>query len=121
MKTAKACIGAMVMTCGLSAHAGAAQKFFLKNGDHVCFYGDSITEQRYYAVDVETYVRTRFPNLHVRFVDSGVGCIPAGHGTRLLFHSASCLYHRQPAMRRILNVFLGHLYLGDASCTPGPG
>ncbi len=73
MKIRKVCVWAIVMTSGLSAHAGTAQKFFLKNGDHVCFYGDSITEQRYYAVDVETYVRTRFPNLRVRFVDCGVG------------------------------------------------
>lgn len=47
--------------------------FYLKKGDYVCFYGDSITEQRYYGVDVETYVRTRFPNLHVKFINSGVG------------------------------------------------
>ncbi len=54
------------------AHA-AAGKFFLKNGDRVCFYGDSITEQRFYPADVQTYVLTRFPKLHVRFVDAGVG------------------------------------------------
>ncbi|HXR03582.1 MAG TPA: SGNH/GDSL hydrolase family protein, partial [Verrucomicrobiae bacterium] len=46
---------------------------YLKDGDNVCFYGDSITEQRFYGVDVETFVRTRFPNLHVKFVNSGVG------------------------------------------------
>ncbi|MDE3066005.1 MAG: SGNH/GDSL hydrolase family protein [Verrucomicrobiota bacterium] len=51
----------------------AGASFYLKDGDHVCFYGDSITEQRYYGMDVETYVRTRFPNLRVRFVNSGVG------------------------------------------------
>ena len=54
------------------AHA-AAKSFFLKNGDRVCFYGDSITEQRFYPADVQTYVLTRFPKLHVRFVDAGVG------------------------------------------------
>jgi lysophospholipase L1-like esterase len=54
--------------------AGAASSpFYLKNGDRVCFYGDSITEQRFYGVDVETYVRTRFPGLQVKFVNSGVG------------------------------------------------
>ncbi len=47
--------------------------FFLKDGDRVCFYGDSITEQRFYGVDVQTFVRTRFPHLHVEFVNSGVG------------------------------------------------
>jgi lysophospholipase L1-like esterase len=47
--------------------------FYLKDGDTVCFYGDSITEQRFYGMDVEAYVRTRFPHLHVKFVNSGVG------------------------------------------------
>ncbi len=67
-------------TLGLSLTPWAGQaddsttpSFYLKDGDNVCFYGDSITEQRFYGVDVETYVRTRFPNLHVKFVNSGVG------------------------------------------------
>ena len=51
----------------------AADAFYLKPGDRVCFYGDSITEQRYYGMDVETFVRTRFPDLTVDFVNSGVG------------------------------------------------
>lgn len=55
------------------AQSGAETSFYLKKGDRVCFYGDSITEQRYYGVDVETYVRTRFPDLRVEFVNSGVG------------------------------------------------
>lgn len=53
--------------------ADAKPVFFLKNGDRVCFYGDSITEQRFYPADVQTYVLTRFPKLHVCFVDAGVG------------------------------------------------
>jgi lysophospholipase L1-like esterase len=55
------------------ANAADESPFYLKSGDHVCFYGDSITEQRFYGVDVETYVRTRFPDLKVKFVNSGVG------------------------------------------------
>jgi len=51
----------------------AAPAFYLKDGDRVCFYGDSITEQRFYGMDVETYLRTRFSNLHIKFVNSGVG------------------------------------------------
>lgn len=54
---------------GNSAHA----KFFLKAGDRVCFYGDSITEQRFYGVDTQTYAITRFPNMKVMFVNAGVG------------------------------------------------
>ncbi len=55
------------------AGAAAETPFYLKSGDSVCFYGDSITEQRFYGVDVESYVRTRFPGLKVKFVNSGVG------------------------------------------------
>jgi lysophospholipase L1-like esterase len=55
------------------ADDGTAAPFYLKDGDNVCFYGDSITEQRFYGADVETFIRTRFPNLHVKFVNSGVG------------------------------------------------
>jgi lysophospholipase L1-like esterase len=51
----------------------AAKNFYIHDGERVLFYGDSITEQRYYPVAVETYVRTRFPNLKVKFVDSAVG------------------------------------------------
>ncbi len=64
---------ALMMLTSVSPATAANSKFFLKNGDRVCFYGDSITEQRFYPADVETYVRTRFPAMHVRFVDAGVG------------------------------------------------
>ena len=39
--------------------------FYLKDGDRVVFYGDSITDQRLYTVFTETYVVTRFPKLGV--------------------------------------------------------
>ena len=58
---------------------GAAQdnrapgNFYLKDGDRVVFYGDSITDQRLYTTFVETYVVTRFPRLKVSFVHSGWG------------------------------------------------
>jgi lysophospholipase L1-like esterase len=52
---------------------GQDKPFYLKNGDRVVFYGDSITDQRRYTQIVETYVVTRFPNLDVTFVNSGWG------------------------------------------------
>ncbi len=55
------------------AAAPPSQGFYLHPGDRVCFYGDSITEQRFYPAEVETYVLTRFPHLRVRFIDAGVG------------------------------------------------
>jgi lysophospholipase L1-like esterase len=47
--------------------------FYLKTGDRVVFYGDSITDQRLYTVIAETYVVTRYPQLDVTFVHSGWG------------------------------------------------
>ncbi len=55
------------------ALAIAADDFYLKNGDRVVFYGDSITDQRLYTVLTETYVVTRYPQLDVSFVHSGWG------------------------------------------------
>jgi lysophospholipase L1-like esterase len=46
--------------------------FFLKDGDRVVFYGDSITDQRLYTTFIETYVMTRFPQMKVAFINSGV-------------------------------------------------
>jgi len=47
--------------------------FYLKDGDRVVFYGDSITDQRLYTTFTETYVITRFPKMNVQFVHSGWG------------------------------------------------
>ena len=51
--------------------ARAESAFYLKDGDRVVFYGDSITEQRLYTTFIETYVATRFPKLDVRFFTAG--------------------------------------------------
>ena len=47
--------------------------FYLKDGDRVVFYGDSITDQRLYTTFAESYVVTRFPTLNVAFTHSGWG------------------------------------------------
>lgn len=49
------------------------QPFFLKNGDTVVFYGDSITAQDFYTQWIELYTVTRFPAMRVRFFGAGVG------------------------------------------------
>jgi lysophospholipase L1-like esterase len=51
----------------------AQESFFLKDGDRVVFYGDSITDARLYTTFAETFVVTRFPKLNVSFVHSGWG------------------------------------------------
>ncbi len=53
--------------------ATAPQGFYLKAGDTVVFYGDSITEQNYYNQWVELYTATRFPAMRVHFYGAGVG------------------------------------------------
>jgi lysophospholipase L1-like esterase len=67
------CAAALGLLPWTTRAGDSSSSFYLKPGDRVCFYGDSITEQRYYGMDVETYVRTRFPDLRVKFVNSGVG------------------------------------------------
>jgi len=69
------------LLCSLLAGAAWAQgNFYLRDGDRVVFYGDSITEQRLYTAYAETYVVTRFPQLNVTFVHSGVGGDRVGGG-----------------------------------------
>src|ERR1700761_8744608 len=61
-----------VLTSALCA-IGQAKPFYLKDGDKVVFYGDSITDQRLYTVITETFVATRYPSLNVSFINSGWG------------------------------------------------
>lgn len=73
MKFLRTALFLLAAALTLAAAAMAQGKFPLKDGDRLVFYGDSITEQRLYTTDVETYVLTRFPNLKIWFVHSGVG------------------------------------------------
>src|SRR5438128_5056539 len=57
----------------LAATASAQPDFYLKDGDRVVFYGDSITDQRLYTTFAESFVVTRFPKLNISFVHSGWG------------------------------------------------
>jgi predicted GH43/DUF377 family glycosyl hydrolase/lysophospholipase L1-like esterase len=59
----------VAVTTAPSSGAG----FYLKGGDTVVFYGDSITEQNLYNQYVELYTATRFPHMRVHFFDAGVG------------------------------------------------
>lgn len=59
------------MTAATAIHAQGG--FYLKDGDRVVFYGDSITDQRLYTTFVETYAVTRYPRLKATFVHSGWG------------------------------------------------
>jgi len=66
-----ACLAAFLFAA--NTPAANAQAFYLKSGDTVVFYGDSITEQNYYNQWVELYTVTRFPAMRVHFFGEGVG------------------------------------------------
>ncbi len=65
------------LTCLLLLQVASAAlaegPFYLKTGDRVVFYGDSITDQRLYTTYTETYVVTRFPHRNITFIHSGWG------------------------------------------------
>jgi len=66
----------MAIVVAFSPHlfAQSAEKpYYLHDGDTVVFYGDSITEQRYYTQDVDVFTVTRFPHMRVQFFNAGVG------------------------------------------------
>jgi lysophospholipase L1-like esterase len=63
-----------LLSClALPAPRAVADEFYLREGDRVVFYGDSITEGRRYTEPIEWFVATRFPSMNVSFVHSGVG------------------------------------------------
>ncbi len=61
----------LLLALALPSHADDSAPFFLRDGDTVVFYGDSITVQQGYTRDIETYVLTRYPSWHVKFINSG--------------------------------------------------
>jgi len=73
MKLLRRVLLLFAVVLALASVALAQSKFALKDGDRLVFYGDSITDQRLYTTFVETFVVTRFPQMQVWFVHSGVG------------------------------------------------
>jgi lysophospholipase L1-like esterase len=102
----------IILTC-LCALALAActttarcQQFALKDGDTVVFYGDSITAQRLYTKYVEEFLLTRYPKLHLRFVNAGVpgDTVQGGYAGAMAERVQRDVAPLQPAM---ITVMLG--------------
>lgn len=104
------CVAAMAQ-----AAFAAPARFYLHNGDRVLFYGDSITEQRYYPVAIETYVRTRFPDLRVKFVDSAVGGARVTGNWTVQSEDESLERDVYPFKPNVVTIMLG---MNDASYQP---
>lgn len=64
---------AMAIFAAAPSSGAKAAPFYLKSGDRVVFYGDSITDQRLYTTYIESYCVSRFPTRHFTFVHSGWG------------------------------------------------
>jgi lysophospholipase L1-like esterase len=80
MRAVRALVSSLLLLALPGLAAAGEGDFYLKDGDRVVFYGDSITDQRLYTTFVETYVVTRFPRLDVSFVHSGWGGDRVGGG-----------------------------------------
>jgi lysophospholipase L1-like esterase len=65
--------GIFAITLAFSTLAPAQSSFYLRDGDRVVFYGDSITDQRLYTTFTESYAITRFPAWNIMFTHSGWG------------------------------------------------
>jgi lysophospholipase L1-like esterase len=90
------------------------QSFYLKSGDTVVFYGDSITAQNLYNQWVELYTVTRFPNLRIHFYGSGVGGdrVSGGGGGPIDQRLTRDVFAHQPT---VVTVMLG---MNDGSYQP---
>lgn len=56
----------------ITTQVASPQSFLLRDSDRVTFYGDSITAQRWYTRDVQDFVATRYPSLHIEFHNAGI-------------------------------------------------
>ena len=95
----------------------AAADFAIKDGDTVVFYGDSITDQRLYTSFTESYIVTRFPQLHVKFVHSGWGgdrVIGGGGGPMELRIKRDVLTYKPTVVTIMLGMNDGRYRANDA-------
>jgi len=83
-----------------------SQEFFLKSGDAVVFYGDSITAQELYTQWIELYTFTRFPGMRVHFFGAGVGGdrVSGGGGGDVDLRLSRDVFRHHPS---VITVMLG--------------
>jgi len=93
------------------------RSFYLKGGDTVVFYGDSITEQNLYNQYVELYAATRFPHMRLHFYGAGVGGdrVTGGGGGPIDERLERDVYSEKPA---VITIMLGMNDGGYRATTP---
>lgn len=62
---------ALLAVVALALSARQPAPFFLRDGDRVVFYGDSITDNGTYGRYIETFVLTRMPELRISWINAG--------------------------------------------------
>ena len=112
----RVCALALILAFVPNATAQSSQ-WSLRSNDRVVFYGDSITEQRFYTWWVEIYAATRFPSQHVQFWNAGVGGdrVTGGFGGTVDERLQRDVYAHKPT---VVTVMLG---MNDGSYTPLTG
>ena len=70
-------VAVLILASGLVY--GAEPSLVLKDNDLWVMAGDSITAQRLHTNYIEAFYRTRYPNLNLRFRNSGIGGNQTGH------------------------------------------
>lgn len=90
------------------------KEFYLRNGDRVVFYGDSITEQLLYTTFIETFVVTRFPEMEVTFVNAGWSGdrVSGGHGGQIDLRLKRDVIDHRPS---VITIMLG---MNDGNVAP---
>jgi len=91
--------------------------FYLHENDTVLFYGDSITEQRFYTGLVEVYVATRFPHMPIQFFSAGVGGdrVTGGGGGPIDLRLSRDVFPQKPT---VVTIMLGMNDGGYGPLTP---
>jgi lysophospholipase L1-like esterase len=104
-------LAAFSVVAALQLEAADHDAFYLKDGDRVVFYGDSITDQRLYTTFMETYVVTRYPKMDVTFTHSGWGGdrVSGGGGGNIETRLTRDVYPYKPT---VMTIMLG---MNDAS------
>lgn len=112
-----------VLILAFTSECMLSQQFALKNDSTVVFYGDSITAQRRYTRFVEEFVLTRYPKLHINFINGGVSgdTVYGGYGGTMVERVGRDVEPFHPTM---ITVMLGmndggYGFKSDAEILPG--
>ena len=71
MKLFRRVLGLLLLLIFISPASGE-DAFYLKDGETIVFFGDSITQNGGYVTYVETYLRTRFPSQRFQIINRGI-------------------------------------------------